>query len=656
MYISQFQLNNYKSFAKTAPLRLCPGFNIITGQNNVGKTALLEALSLHYVGNPHRSLRSVPFPDAQPLPLTEAYVTLTISNDELREILLTPESRFFVPLPDPASDLARTIRFNRSTGDGADRLGSWLLSQDQLNFEYKIHCAAGQNANLAQSRFPALNLIDAEGGPQLRITNRLYVPFTVAPHHSLVAEAIAGTGESHEFGLAIGGRLYERVYYFHAQRLNVGKCAFGTNPNLASNAQNLAEVLSILQHNRDRFARLNQLVSQIIPQVNWISVRPAASSEVEIVVWNHDPRTQREDLAFPLDESGTGVGQILAILYVVLTTNSPRTIIIDEPQSFLHRGAARKLVEILKSYPQHQYIIATHSPTIITATSPRTITLVRQQNGESNTKTLDATELEHQRLCLAEVGATPADVFGYDNILWVEGETEEACFPVIFEKIAKKSLMGTAIRRVKHTGDFERRDANVIFDIYDRLSHGNSLLPPAIGFLFDDECRTKQQKEEMKRRGDNKVHFLPRRMYENYLLNPDAIAAVINATMSGNATNYAGPPVMMSDVQQLLEEKNQDSQYFARAEGKTGQPNWLSYIHAGNVLRDLFSELSRDKAPVVFDKVRHATALTEWLIQNAPSDLSEVANAIEGALQSSSPEATRRVEAAPARAHAAERT
>jgi predicted ATPase len=135
-------------------------------------------------------------------------------------------------------------------------------------------------------------------------------------------------------------------------------------------------------------------------------------NQVEIVIWNHDRETQREDLAFPLEESGTGIGQILAIVYVVLTSNSPRTIIIDEPQSFLHRGAAKKLVEILKAHPQHQYIIATHSPTIITATNPSTITLVRQENGESTTQTLDAAEVENQRLCLAEVGAAPADVFG----------------------------------------------------------------------------------------------------------------------------------------------------------------------------------------------------------------------------------------------------
>lgn len=49
-----------------------------------------------------------------------------------------------------------------------------------------------------------------------------------------------------------------------------------------------------------------------------------------------------------LAESDTGIGQVLAILYVVIMAKYNQVIIIDEPQSFLHPGAVRKLIEILK--------------------------------------------------------------------------------------------------------------------------------------------------------------------------------------------------------------------------------------------------------------------------------------------------------------------
>ena len=55
----------------------------------------------------------------------------------------------------------------------------------------------------------------------------------------------------------------------------------------------------------------------------------------------------------------------------------PQVILIDEPQSFLHPGAVRKLIEILRQHPQHQFIITTHSPTAVTAADPDVLLLLR---------------------------------------------------------------------------------------------------------------------------------------------------------------------------------------------------------------------------------------------------------------------------------------
>ena len=45
MLISQLELTNYKSFATTGALKFDKGFNVITGQNSVGKTGLFEYTS-----------------------------------------------------------------------------------------------------------------------------------------------------------------------------------------------------------------------------------------------------------------------------------------------------------------------------------------------------------------------------------------------------------------------------------------------------------------------------------------------------------------------------------------------------------------------------------------------------------------------------------
>ncbi|MBI1881796.1 MAG: AAA family ATPase [Chloroflexi bacterium] len=339
--------------------------------------------------------------------------------------------------------------------------------------------------------------------------------------------------------------------------MNVGECGVGHVPILAPDASNLAQVLNHLQSNVIRFRRFNEFVTIIFPQIKQISVLPIENNRVRILVWTIDPNQERSDLAMPLSESGTGIGQVLAILYVVITSDYPRTIVIDEPQSFLHPGAVRKLFDILKQHPQHQYIVTTHSPTAVTATDPKTIFLLRKGEVESTIEVVDVAETQRLRLFLSEIGARLSDVFGADDILWVEGCTEELCFPLILLRIADQPLLGTAIIGVKQTGDFEGKLSRTIFEIYKRLSEGRGLLPPAIGFIFDKEGRTEREREDLVRESQGTVVFTPRRMYENYLLNPQAIASVIS-----RIEEFRDSEVTTEEVEEWLQNKRWDKKYF----------------------------------------------------------------------------------------------
>jgi len=79
------------------------------------------------------------------------------------------------------------------------------------------------------------------------------------------------------------------------------------------------------------------------------------------------------------------------------------------------------------------------------------------------------------------------------------------------------------------TGDFEGQHAEKFLEIYNRLSGTQSLIPPAVAFLFDDEGRTETEKI-LERLGKDLVRFTKRRMYENHLPDTQAIAAVLNTT------------------------------------------------------------------------------------------------------------------------------
>jgi hypothetical protein len=182
--------------------------------------------------------------------------------------------------------------------------------------------------------------------------------------------------------------------------------------------------------------------------------------------------------------------------------------------------------------------------------------------------------------------------------------------------MTNRSLMGTAIVGVKQTGDLEGRDAKRVFELYRRLSVATALLPPALAFVLDRECRTQALREDLQRESQNKAYFLPRRMFENYLLNAPGIAAVAN-----DIQGFREAPITEEEVGQLIEEKRRDARYFCPRTREI-PPDWRTEINGATVLEEIFAHLSENR--VSYDKVRHSVALTKWLIANAPGQLQEI--------------------------------
>lgn len=426
MYISRFQVGNYKSFHEPAALEFTPAFNIVSGQNNAGKTALLEALGLNFVGKPHRSLTTLPARDAAPDELSWADVSFTLPSSELVELMVARSGGSFrVAQPQLNGEFFKKVGWvDQDWNASTRRLLDAILAQDSLTFGLRASANLGNAISFRVVDGPSLRLYPPRITP-IGVGNGRYefANFFYSRESGVRPAGLTGDSSPSDLGETLAGSFRNHVYRFSAERMNIGQGPHGPETRLAQNASNLPEVLSQLQHNTSRFAALNRTLNSILPQVKQVSVRGIGPGQLEIVVWPHDPATQCEDLAVPLSESGTGIGQVLAILYVVMTSERPQVIIIDEPQSFLHPGAARKLVDFLRVNGRHQYIIATHSPTIISAADPRTITLIRYQDGKSTLQQVDSKLEKGIQATLAEVGVRLSDSFGADNILWVEGRT-----------------------------------------------------------------------------------------------------------------------------------------------------------------------------------------------------------------------------------------
>ncbi|MFZ1005576.1 MAG: hypothetical protein WAN65_01985, partial [Candidatus Sulfotelmatobacter sp.] len=120
-----------------------------------------------------------------------------------------------------------------------------------------------------------------------------------------------------------------------------------------------------------------------------------------------------------------------------------------------------------------------------------------------------------------------------------------------------------------------------------------------------------------------RVRFLPRRMYENYLLDPATVAGVMNSIVG-----FRDQPVLENEVRQFFEgrrgarkEGGQQLRYFCA--GTVDVPDdWESKIDAAKLLEDAFRELSETR--VSFEKTTHSVAITERLIADRPDALREI--------------------------------
>lgn len=193
------------------------------------------------------------------------------------------------------------------------------------------------------------------------------------------------------------------------------------------------------------------------------------------------------------------------------------------------------------------------------------------------------------------------------------------CLPLVLKGQAE--LAGTDIVRIRHPGDFcaKKVPVELIEGIYRNLSQGKAIIPPAVAFVFDRESRSDSAMDEVTRKTNGRVKFLPRRMFENYLLVPEALASVMNQLES-----FRSPAVTETEVRDWLEANGGKAKYLL-AQSTTANvedKGWLKSVHAAMLLEDLFQDLS--SARYTYHKLIHSQLLIQWLLTNKPIALEEL--------------------------------
>lgn len=594
MRLKSIRIVNYKGYADSGSMEIGEKWTVVVGRNNAGKSALLETfLTNEFQNRPHRNLAQNPRLPRNPN--SSLYVSLEISGKELEETFLRHGLA--------GVDVPVSIE-----GRGTDFSAQFR----EAEFSLKLLTKGGGGGWLSE-RYPSHGLF--VGGKE-NYSQRFVGS---ANRQSWSHEGLSRSSSDTVPALA-GLTLADNTYVFKAERRVSGHSQLQDNLNLRPDAANLAGALNCLfTSNNVLYQEYFKLVREVLPEVQAMSIPPSGGG-VEIRVWNSGYDQKRDDLAIPLDQCGTGIGQVLAILFVVVTASSGRVLVIDEPNSFLHPGASRVLIEVLRRFTDHQFVITTHSPDLIAAAQPDKLLVVRWLNDASNVDVYDGEAVAGVKAAFDELGVRLSDIFGFDAVIWVEGKTEAECFPIVSRSTGRHLPNRMAFVAVANTGSLDKLNADVLWDAYKALAAQSALAPAAVSISLDRERRTDEFCESLVRRSGGLMRFLPRRTYENYLLDPDAIAAVLTS-------ENVGRPVVAQKISEWLSiHRLEGSYYRGMPRVVNGSEDWIVRIDAVRLLSDMIGDLTNHTQDYLGRKVYFAKALTSWLVSNKPESIGELSD------------------------------
>ena len=220
---------------------------------------------------------------------------------------------------------------------------------------------------------------------------------------------------------------FSAAYYFNPFRHSEPILPVQLTYTLAQNGSNLAQVLhTLIANDRDKFDEIERFVHGALPDVGKLQTPIINNNQTHVVF-----RVPQGQYNIPLTDMGGGIEQLLMVATVLLTTTAENTIFLEEPESHLHAGAQRYLIEKLYN-GERQVFIATHSSTFISLTKPFSLYQVLHRQGRTQINRCDSEALE---AVLEDIDVRNSDVLFSDAVLFVEGPGDRDVITTFSEKL-----------------------------------------------------------------------------------------------------------------------------------------------------------------------------------------------------------------------------
>jgi AAA domain, putative AbiEii toxin, Type IV TA system/AAA domain len=396
----------------------------------------------------------------------------------------------------------------------------------------------------------------------------------------------------------------QQVLYLAPRRVELGPRQLYHSAELQPDARNLTDVLVylILNHPYDTFAEVQALMQTAFPGVRGLGVPTPAQvgggSQLQ-----GEPQVYfdgRQD-PVPLRLCGTGLEQMLALAIGVLTASEPRLVLIDEPQAYLHPHAERSMLKLLDAHPEHQFIVSTHSHTLLRSQRLSQTRLLSLEHGRTR-----VAQVQDEGQALEALGVSAADLWLVDRLLWVEGPTEQAVFEMLVASIMSEAECSTLrIRRMPEASRFAAKSHKQAEAAYRFCTQVASAIAPVavqMLFVFDRDEKPPEFQERMKNISAHQAVFLPVRELENLFLDAD----LVHAGLADLCEQYGiATPESVAVADKLNEIVGRYDSRELYPAGPPSEGESLSLIKGSRALAEVWWDLTEAE----YDKVRDGERL-----------------------------------------------
>lgn len=269
---------------------------------------------------------------------------------------------------------------------------------------------------------------------------------------------------------------------------------------------------------------------------------------------------------------GHGLQMWLQVVWFLSRSRDAPTVVLDEPDVYLHADLQRKLIRLLREL-QSQVIVATHSIEMISEADPSSILVINPDREQSGW----VEDLKGAQEVIDKVGGVHniqlARLASARRALFVEGPGDVPLLRRLLDVVDPEadSLQSLPNLEVGGWGGWERvvGAAEVL-----RNSSGDSIQSYAI---FDSDFHDPEEVVERYTKADDiglQLHVWRRKELENYLLVPSCIhRLIINKVDSGKPVPAEDDVVAALETvaHELLEQATEEcaSQYMQRHRGTT---------------------------------------------------------------------------------------